>query len=226
MGATALVLLHMKAHQRLGEPGVLTRPMANSKNLEVLLPASVPGYTSEIETNSENQLRQLPPDTSFRVRRYQITNDFFSDVTVVLMDSDRSSIHKPQICMTGQGWAIDNSRSSVENIHLDRPSPYDLPVNRLIVTKQIKDENGNSRNISGIFLYWYVDANRITASENQWMLWWMPRDLLFNGVLERWAYISVFSACLPGQEDATYDRMKKLIADIVPEFQLVPRAAK
>jgi hypothetical protein len=58
------------------------------------------------------------------------------------------------------------------------------------------------------------------------MLWRVPRDLLLNGILERWAYISYFSACEPGQEDATFERMKKLIAASVPEFQLVPRAAK
>src|ERR1700690_3784508 len=121
MGATALVLLHMKSHQRLGEPGVLTRPMAASKNLQVLLPESVPGYTSEIGTNAEDALLQLPADTSFRVRFYK-ADDFFSQVTVVLMGSDRSSIHRPQICMTGQGWAIDNVRSTVDKIHLDRPS--------------------------------------------------------------------------------------------------------
>jgi hypothetical protein len=199
--------------------------MAASKNLQVLLPESVPGYTSEIATNAEDALLQLPADTSFRVRYYQ-ADDFFSQVTVVLMGSDRSSIHRPQICMTGQGWAIDNARSTMEKIHLDRPSAYDLPVNQIIATKQVKDANGNLQTVSGIYLYWYVDADRVTASENQWMLWWMPRDLLLNGVLERWAYISVFSPCRPGQESATFDRMKKLIAAVVPQFQLVPRAGK
>jgi hypothetical protein len=58
------------------------------------------------------------------------------------------------------------------------------------------------------------------------MLWWMPRDLLLHGLLERWAYVSYFSACRPGQEEATYARMKKLIAETVPEFQLVPRPGK
>jgi hypothetical protein len=226
MGAVALVLLHMKSHQHLGEPGVKTRPLAGGKNLEVLLPATVPGYTSEILTNVEAMLLALPADTSYRVRDYKAGEDSFIEVTAVLMGSDRTSIHKPQICMTGQGWDIDAARSTVEQIHLDRPLAYDLPVNKLTATKQMKDAGGNVKNVSGIYLYWYVDADRLTASENQWMLWWMPRDLLLNGVLERWAYISVFAPCLPGQEDATYDQMKKLIAAIVPDFQLVPRAGK
>jgi hypothetical protein len=42
--------------------------------------------------------------------------------------------------------------------------------------------------------------------------------------LDRWAYISYFSVCEPGQEDAAFERMKKLIAISVPEFQLVPNS--
>ena len=222
IGATAGLLAHAKSHQKLGEPGIKVRPIAGKKNLELLLPAAVPGYTSEILTNSEQVLKVLPADSSFRVRLYKADDGFFSQVSAVLMGSDRSSIHRPQICLTGQGWAIDSHFSDVETIPMARPVPYDLPVNKLVATKQAKDDGGNVQNVSGIYVYWYVDADRVTASVNEWMLWWVPRDLLLHGILERWAYMSYFCACAPGQEAATYERMKKLIALTVPEFQTVP----
>jgi hypothetical protein len=74
-------------------------------------------------------------------------------------------------------------------------------------------------------VYWFVDANRYTPSHAQRMLW-MAHDVLLTGELDRWAYIAFFSVCATGQEDATFERMKKLIAASVPEFQLVPKAAK
>jgi len=40
--------------------------------------------------------------------------------------------------------------------------------------------------------------------------------------LQRWAYISYFSQCEPGQEDAAFARMEKLIAASVPKFQMPP----
>jgi hypothetical protein len=40
--------------------------------------------------------------------------------------------------------------------------------------------------------------------------------------LQRWAYVSYFSICTPGQEDAAFERMNKLIAASVPEYQLPP----
>jgi hypothetical protein len=53
-------------------------------------------------------------------------------------------------------------------------------------------------------------------------MWWLARDLLRTGVLQRWAYVSYFSFCAPGQEDAAFERMSKLIAASVPEYQLPP----
>jgi hypothetical protein len=44
-------------------------------------------------------------------------------------------------------------------------------------------------------------------------------------VLQRWAYVACISPCAPGQEDATFARMKKFIAAAVPEFQLTPPPA-
>ena len=67
----------------------------------------------------------------------------------------------------------------------------------------------------------FRDQKQQTTSHEQ-RIWWLTRDLLTTGVLQRWAYISYFAVCLPGQEDATFEKMKKLIAASVPEFQLPP----
>jgi hypothetical protein len=224
VGLTSVILASAKSHQRLGAPGVRTRPLAGSKNLEILLPDKVPGYASEILTNSETLLLKLPPDTSFRVRGYKADDGFGVQVSVVLMGSDRSSIHKPQICMTGQGWTLDGAASGVENISLERPVPYGLPVNKLIFSKPYKDRQGNAELARGIYVYWFVDEDRFTPNEWVRQALWVPQDLLLHGILERWAYISYFATCGPGQEQATFDRMKKFIAESVPEYQLVPGA--
>jgi hypothetical protein len=39
-------------------------------------------------------------------------------------------------------------------------------------------------------------------------------------VLQRWAYVACFAVCDPGQEDATFERVRKWIAEAVPQFQL------
>ena len=73
----------------------------------------------------------------------------------------------------------------------------------------------------GLYVFWFVARNEETDSHWQ-RIWWLTRDLLTTGVLQRWAYVSYFTICLPGQEDAAFERMKKLIAASVPEFQPAP----
>jgi len=49
---------------------------------------------------------------------------------------------------------------------------------------------------------------------------------IFHGVVQRWAYVSYFTVCPPGGEEAAFARMKGLITASVPAFQLPPTAAK
>ncbi|HEX4348738.1 MAG TPA: exosortase-associated EpsI family protein, partial [Verrucomicrobiae bacterium] len=218
------VLAHAKSNQKLGLPGVKTRPLEGSKNLEVMLPADLSGYTSKLLPQAEVVTNQLPQDTSFGQRLYKADDGFQTLANVVLMGSSRASIHKPQICLTAQGWNINDTASRVETVHMDRPVPYDLPVMRLAATRET-ELNGQKVVEQGVYVYWFVDADRYTASHARRMIW-MAQDVLLKSELDRWAYIAFFSVGAPGQEDAMFERMKKLIVTSVPEFQLVPQTTK
>jgi len=217
IGSTAGVLANAKTSQKLGQPGVKTRPLPGSRNLEVLLP-EVPGYQSRAEPQSEMVTNMLPADTSYGQRLYQADNGFWCNVNAVLMGSSRSSIHKPQVCLTAQGWNIDDASSHVEMVHVDRPVPYELPVMRLNASGT-RLVDGQKKTLSAIYLYWFVDADRFTAEHSSRMLWTL-HDMVLNNVLDRWAYVSFFSVCQPGQEAATVAEMKKLIAAAAPDLLL------
>src|SRR5882757_2087460 len=133
MGLTAFLIFHIKSQQRLGAPGVKTRPVPDSQRLEVLMPETVAGYTSTILTDAESVLdRQLPKDSSYRALLYTSEDKMIAiQMTTVLMGRDRTSIHSPYICLVGQGWTIDNMHTTVDPIHMERPLAYDLPVNKM-----------------------------------------------------------------------------------------------
>jgi hypothetical protein len=141
------------------------------------------------------------------------------------MGTDRTSLHKPQFCLEGAGWHIDETKTLETKVPIERPFSYDLPLVRLIASRQ-EVIDGKPQTIKGIYVYWFVadDALSATASGFQRM-WLMAGKLLSTGVLQRWAYVSCFSVCNPGQEEDTFERMKKFIAASVPEFQLNPRAS-
>ncbi len=218
MAGTLAMLAGLRAHQKLGRPGVKTRPLPDSIRLQVELPERVLNYTSRPLEVEKFVLDFLPPDTSFGMRRYTAPDDFWIQISAVLMGTDRTSLHKPEICLGGSGLRIDDALSSEESIRIQRPRPYDLPVMKLVTTRQTKGA-GEQDAQRVIYVYWFVADGELTARHSQRM-WWMVRDLVHTGVLQRWAYVATFSICAPGQEQATFERMKQFIAAAVPQFQL------
>src|SRR5450759_865383 len=158
----------------------------------------------------------LPKDTSYAGRLYTATNGLQINSTIILMGADRTSIHKPDYCLPGQGWSINEK--TVVNIPVAGPQNYQLPVAKWIIGNVYQTPDGQKHEVSGLYVFWFVADGEQTA-DNYQRMWWLGRDLLRTGVLQRWAYVSFFSVCAPGQEDATFERMKKLIAVTVPEFQ-------
>jgi hypothetical protein len=217
-------LVRFGSRQKLGQPGVKTSALPDSIRRRVELPEKVLDYDSEFVENDPDALG-LPHDTSMAQRIYKSTNGYPISVNVVLMGNDRSSMHKPQMCLEGQGWHIDNSVSVVTNVHVEKPIAYDLPVVKLIANKE-GTIDGQKSVARGIYVYWFVADDALSASvsgiERMWM---MSKHLVLTGVLQRWSYISCFSVCPPGEEDAEYERMKDFIAAAVPEFQLTPKPA-
>ena len=47
----------------------------------------------------------------------------------------------------------------------------------------------------------------------------MLKVLLEKGILERWAYVSYFTVCPLGGEDAAFETLSSAIQSSVPDFQ-------
>ncbi|HTL56895.1 MAG TPA: exosortase-associated EpsI family protein [Candidatus Limnocylindrales bacterium] len=222
MAGAAGLLMQARIHQKLGLPGIKTHSLAGSIRLQADLPERVLDYTSEEKNVDDITLGTLPPDTSFGQRKYVSADGFRLDLSVVLMGADRTSLHKPQFCLPGQGLQIDDARSAETTIHVERPISYDLPVVKLFV--RTDKVNGQPMKFSGVYVYWYVCDDGVSATLSGFQrMWWSAKKLLRTGVLQRWAYVNCWATCPPGQEDATFERMKKFIAASVPEFQLLPK---
>ena len=187
------------------------------------LPEHVLDYSSEALEPDAVSLSSLPPDTSFGQRIYRGTNEYPLLMNVVLMGADRSSLHKPQFCLEGQGWRINQAASLETSVHVERPVPYELPVVKLVADRE-QTVNGERTLLRGVYVYWFVADGAFSASISGFdRMWLMSKELFRTGVLQRWAYISCFVVCPPGREDAEFERMKTFIAAAAPDFQLTPR---
>ena len=219
IGLGAGTLLKLKAGQRLGKPGVLTAPSTNGANPVVLLPERVLDYSSEFLPTSKMVSDVLPSDTSFGARAYRSAGGFEILGSVVLMGSDRTSLHKPEYCLRGIGWQI----TSIERITIPvkKPFSYETPAARIYVTRQHQTPGGQMLTVNGVYIYWYVADKAFSGDPQGWdRMWMMAEKLVKTGELQRWAYVAFLAQCQPGQEDATCKRMIEFVSAAIPEFQV------
>jgi hypothetical protein len=223
LAGTAAALTWLKAHQRLGAPGLVATPVPGSVMMKLELPERVLDFTSTNLPEPEVVLGYLPKDTSFVSRRYVAADGAWAMANVILMGADRTSIHRPDYCLPGQGWQI-RDKAEVK-LNIAGAHPYELPVMKWIVSNSYPAPDGSKQEVSGIYAFWFVTKDQVTDNFPA-MLKSMLFHQLTSGELQRWAYVTFFTVCRPGQEDATFARIKPLIAAAVPEFQLPPPAAK
>lgn len=223
IASTAAGLSRLQALQRLGTPGVklVDRPVYREDGQtigtnSVALPERVLSFESKEQPIAKVVWNWLPKDTTYAQRLYRAPDGFWTMANVVLMGTDRTSIHDPTYCLAGQGF--QTMKEEFDSVPIQEPHAYSLPVYKWTLRREAITPEGVKVPQSALYVFWFVADDQLTANHKERM-WWMARDLITRGVLQRWAYVSCFSACAPGQEEATYARMREWIAAAVPQFQ-------
>jgi uncharacterized protein DUF3485 len=217
MAGTAGALAWLRANQKLGTPGVKGTPIPDSIQMNIALPERVLDFTSTNVPEPDIAIGYFPKDTSYTERVYFAPDGLRIQGTAILMGADRTSIHRPEYCLPGQGWSIDDKK--VVKLPIADQPPYTLEVAHWTLSTSVEQADGQKAKIAGVYAFWYVAHNEETANHDK-MLEWLTLDLFRTGALQRWAYCSYFAACLPGQEDAAFGQMKRLITASAPQFQL------
>jgi hypothetical protein len=218
IGATAMLLGMVP--QKLGRPGVKASPIPGDTRWQVYLPEHVLDFASTNLPTDPGTLAMLPKDTSIAEKAYFKPGMIPFLSSVVLMGTDRTSIHKAEYCLQGQGMHI--VQATRESVHMTQPRPYDLPLIKIVASRSIEIE-GKTINRSCVYVYWYVADGKLSNDRSGMeRMWSMAKKLVFSGVLERWAYVRFYAFCEPGQEDAAFEQIKQLIVASVPQFQMTP----
>jgi hypothetical protein len=163
-------------------------------------------------TESPWEKPYLPADTTILKKSYRSPAGQELLVAVVLSGSDRSSIHRPQLCLVGQGYEIMSSRV-LRIPHPDQPkSPTGVML--LDMERRYQTRSGATVTRPSFFAYWFVGRGRETPYHWQRMIW-MATDRLFRSHAYRWSYISVTGIRQPDSPDPV-ELVQSFIADLHP----------
>lgn len=155
----------------------------------------------------------LPADTGFSRKNYVSLHDGRTEVfvSIVLSGRDRSSIHRPELCLVGQGWTI----TGAEQRTLRRPE-CEFPVTLLRIEREVTTRRGEKRILPAVFVYWFVGADRIVASHWERMFY-TSLDRLRYLQANRWAYVVGQTHALDG-EAAALARIQQVLDGTLPAF--------
>jgi len=169
-----------------------------------------PTCGSETDTMSPGEKRLLPADTTILRRVYSAPGEERITISVVIMGADRTSIHRPQACLEGQGNRIAGQQDVVVEMTEGEP----LRIVLLDLLRSMPATDGTLRRQSAAYAYWYTDGERTTPSFMRMQIW-MALDRLFGKTARRWAYVSIASRRDPAS-DAHIARLKEFIAAARP----------
>lgn len=157
------------------------------------LPMVAGSFVGESEPPGEKERALLPADTIIVKREYRTPGRppdkrDLAHAALVIAGNDSRSIHRPEVCLDGQGWTITSSQ--VREVKL--LSGDVLRVRDLAIEREVLLDNGAKLPLRAHYVYWFTGADVTTPSnlERQFI---SLRDSVLRNVNHRWAYPSVMA---------------------------------
>lgn len=197
-----------------------TPPAAASEDgVFMELPELVGRFQGTDKEVSDSELSILPKDTVFAKKLY--TDNFGETINcqIVLAGAEKSSIHRPELCLPGQGWTLKYG----EVIPVTLDDGRTLQVMKLFIGRPVTLANGDVKELTSLFLYWFVGKDMSTP-RHVVRLAKTYFDMLLHNTNHRWAYVIVSAPILKGfaphgkNQEETLEELKAFIAELAPEI--------
>ena len=209
---TGAVLNHVAHAPARGRVGIALRADGLSPvELPTFLGSSWMGRAAEV-TAVERQI--LPADTGYSRKTYVSLADPTKGVflSIVLSGRDRSSIHRPELCLVGQGWTIRDSF-----IHRFGRGPGDGFEARVLRVEKAVAAPGGRVVVPHLVAYYFIGGDIVVA--DHWER--IARDAwnrVVHGRADRWAYVQLQTGDSDG-DAAALGRIQEILDATLPVFQ-------
>lgn len=176
------------------------QPVLSAPGIVMELPSSL-GQTQGLELPMTQRERGgLAADIT--LSRYQYLASGRSPVlaTIVLSGESRRGLHRPDVCLPGQGWSI------IDRLAVPVPLPDDARHEAMMlrVSRDVPLEDGTVARVRGINLFWYEGYGGVRTADYYTHVLRTYLDSVFKNLNHRWALVSFFIQ-LPESEPGEFD---------------------
>lgn len=167
-----------------------------------------------LDTMSLAERQLLPADTLGLKKSYRDAQGEVIHASVVLSGKERGSIHRPQVCLVGQGRRIVGQ--SVMAVPLVGRDDLKIMVLDLVGATRMPDGRPGP-DMTSYYAYWFVGKDRETPYHIE-RIAWMALDRVFRNVAHRWAYIALGGGRQEGS-DAHLGELREFVQAFYPQIQ-------
>ena len=152
------------------------------------LPEQWHGMTGIAQDMSVAEKRMLPEDTQLARRQYSNAGGDSISCSIVLAGGEKRSIHRPEVCLPGQGWAIQSG----EVVPMVLADGRKLELMKLVLVRDQELGPGKRIKVHALFMYWFVGKG-VTTPYHGRRVFLTSWDRVFHNLNHRWAYVIVSS---------------------------------
>ncbi|MDD5260594.1 MAG: exosortase-associated EpsI family protein [Methylacidiphilales bacterium] len=188
------------------------------------LPDFYKGMTATDLSMTAAEQKILPTDTGFVRKLYKDPAGDQIACTIVLAGGEKRSIHRPEVCLPGQGWNIKSGEVAPITLSDGRR----LEVMKLTLEQDVQIGPGHNIKRKCLFLYWFVGKG-VTTPLHSWRVFLTSWDRVMRNLNHRWAYVIVSSLVtdnlMPNgrNEQQTLQMLENFISDTAPTYMLEDR---
>lgn len=165
----------------------------------------------ELSSMSPAEKGVLPADTMILKKRYLAQGKPSVFVSVVFSGENQRSIHRPQRCLPGQGYVIENTRT------LTVPRPERDPLKVEVLSVRTRLGGGDEEQTAFMtYAYWYAGGDYETPYHVD-RLAKTALDRIFKNRLDRWAYVALSVQHHPSEDPV--QTLESFISHLYPLIQ-------
>lgn len=184
------------------------------------LPDRIAGCSTYEPPVSDEEKKWLPADTGILKRMYYPVTAVDAEeararsivATLILSGTDRRSLHRPEVCLDGQGWEI--WKREVETLSIGDET---LDVMDFHLRKKVHREDGTLEQVRAHYIYWWIGKSTSTPSDFERILITVM-DNMFRNVNNRWGYPSVMVNVDLSKGEAAEEESRQRAFDFIREF--------
>ncbi len=142
--------------------------------------------------------------------------------TVILSGRVKRSLHRPEVCLPGQGWTVTDST----HVPIRLEDGREITATLLRIFHDKEAPNGARLRTRALNLYWYIGSDGTTCPDHYEHILLSYFDSVFRNIQHRWSMASIYIPLpeqIVGQEDplielGALEDARAFVSKLAPTF--------